>query len=143
MARRLRRAGSCWRLLVHGIKGPEPGMSGARHDVYSSPRDAARHRKLRAELGDYSTKAEETVTLLEDTEFDELVVGRWIHIEQMDAGFWWMNIGGVTVHVKADREGRPKRVSVSGPLDYDEPVAGCEYTLDWTPVGSTNPGGGQ
>lgn len=130
--RRVRRAGSYWRLLVHGIRGPEPGMSGAAHDVYSSPQDAKRHKALRDELGDYPTKDEETVTVLPGTEFDEFVAGHWCHIEQMDTGYWWMSVGGVTLHVRADRDGQPKQVMVHGPGDWDDPVKGCEYLLCWS-----------
>jgi hypothetical protein len=54
-------------------------------------------------------------------EFDELVVGKWIHLEQMDSGSWWMNVGGVTVWIRADRDGNPKRVTVYGPGDYADP----------------------
>ena len=131
MTGRVRRAGGRWRLLVHGIHGPEKGMSGAAHSVYSDQAAADRHAATRATLGDYPTKADESVTVLADTEFDELVVGRWIHIEQMDTGYWWMNIGGVTVHVRADGDGRPKHVMVHGPGDYDDPVEGCSYELVW------------
>jgi len=63
-------------------------------------------------------------------EFDEIVVGRWLHIEQMDTGFWWGNVGGVTIHVKADRDGRPKRVTVHMPDCYAEPFPGCVYELN-------------
>lgn len=73
-----------------------------------------------------------TTTIVPGTEFDELVVGSWLHVEQMGAGRWWMNIGGVTVWVDADRDGRPKRVSVHGPLDYDGPRDGCTYDCTWT-----------
>lgn len=51
-----------------------------------------------------------------DTEFDELVVGRWCHIEAMDDNQWCMSIGGVTLHVTTDRDGRPKKVRVDGPV---------------------------
>jgi len=44
-------------------------------------------------------------------EFDELVVGSWLHVEQMGTGSWWMDIGGLTVNVQVDRDGRPLRVS--------------------------------
>lgn len=66
------------------------------------------------------------------TVFDELVVGKWIHIEQMDTNRWWMNIGGVTVWVTASRDGKPVKVSVYGPNDYDEPVDGCTYEVAWS-----------
>ena len=71
-------------------------------------------------------------TVLPNTDFDELVVGSWIHIEQMDTGRWWMNIGGVTVWVTADRDGKPTSVTVFGPKDYDAPVDGCRYEYAWT-----------
>ena len=41
------------------------------------------------------------------TEFDELTVGRRLPVEQGDAGRWWMNIGGATVWIGADRDGCP------------------------------------
>jgi hypothetical protein len=65
------------------------------------------------------------------TEFDELAVGKWLRIEQMDSGSWWMNVGGVTLWVRADRDGNPKSVAVFGPKDYDAPVEGCAYRLRW------------
>lgn len=43
-----------------------------------------------------------------------------------------MNIGGVTVWVKADRDGKPIQVDVFGPEDYAGPVEGCKYTCTWT-----------
>ena len=69
--------------------------------------------------------------VIEGTEFDELVVGGFLHVEQMDAGTWSINVGGVTVHVTADRDGRPKRVWVAGPDDYDMRRPGCTYRLTW------------
>src|SRR5688572_5639129 len=69
---------------------------------------------------------------LPGTEFDELVIGQWIHLEQMDTGVWWMNIGGVTVWVHASEDGKPTNVSVYGPGDFADPVEGCTYHLAWT-----------
>lgn len=124
-ARKRRSAGTDWRLLVHVYNGPN-SMYGTAHNVKSDPRMG-----LLATSPDPVDSDDEKTIVLPDTEFDELVVGRWIHIEQMDDGVWWMNIAGVTVHVKADRNGRPQSVRVDGPLDYDEPVEGCKYSLDW------------
>lgn len=98
---RLRRAGAPWRLLAHERIAGQRVTGQAHH------------------IG------------IPGTEFDELVVGRWIHIEQMDTGKWWMNIAGVTVWVRADRDGRPTSVDVYGPGDYAEAVEGCEYYLTW------------
>lgn len=114
----LRRPGARWRLLVHEMYRGETVGS---HYVEPNP-------DRRPDDTTYRTHHE----LPSNTEFDELVVGRWLHIEQMDATTWWMNIGGVTVHVTADRDGRPKRVTVHGPLDYDAPVDGCTYEEYWT-----------
>lgn len=71
-------------------------------------------------------------TDFDPNEFDELVVGQWLHVEQMDTNRWWMNIGGVTVWVTADRDGRPKCVTVYGPDSYDSSREGCKYGLMWT-----------
>lgn len=68
--------------------------------------------------------------VIPDTEFDELVVGRWLHIEQMDVGRWWMTVGGVVLHVDADRDGRPRQVSVHTAGTWDPPVEGCRYVVD-------------
>lgn len=45
------------------------------------------------------------------TEFDELVVGDWLHIERMSEQEWWMQIGGVVLGVTVLRDKR-KRVRV-------------------------------
>ena len=31
--------------------------------------------------------------LQHDGSFDELVVGEWLHVENMDDGSWWMRVG--------------------------------------------------
>lgn len=77
-----------------------------------------------------------TATVLPGTHFDELVVGSWLHIEDMNGGTWWMSLGGVVVHVTARADGTPKQVSVDMPGGYDEPRKGCTYRHDgkeWTP----------
>jgi hypothetical protein len=109
--RPLRRAGARWR-----IKVDEPGVrsyaatSGLGH-AGGSPHDS---------------DARQTV-VWGNTEFDELVIGQWIHLEQMDTGSWWMNIGGVTLWVRADRDGRPISVDVYGPGDYAPAVEDVKY----------------
>jgi hypothetical protein len=139
---RVRRAGSKWRLLVHQWLGKGEAY-GTAHDLRNYPQDVIRPLEMDdAEYADYQAKVQQRRDEskakgwskdhdLSGTEFDELVVGQWLHVEQMDTGFWWMNIGGVTVHVRADRDGRPKHVMVHGPEDYASPVDGCEYELCW------------
>ena len=68
----------------------------------------------------------------DDSVFDELVVDRWLHVEQMTDTTWWMNVAGVTVWVHVTRDGRAKSVSVFGPGDYDLPEADTTYSATWT-----------
>ena len=116
---RARRAGARWRLLVHEWTGRKHGsrfLYGKAHHVSSAPGKSeglSEHHHL------------------PNTDFDELVVGSWLHVEQMDSGLWWMDIGGVIVHVHADRDGRPTRVNVQGPGDYSDAVRGVQYELAW------------
>ncbi|MFC4006601.1 hypothetical protein ACFOY2_05170 [Nonomuraea purpurea] len=117
---RLRRPGGRWRLLVHEWIGKQPDspvLYGTAHHVSSAPGEDGEHRRHHH---------------LPGTEFDELVVGSWLHVEQMDAGVWWMNCGGVTLTVRVDRDGRPQRVSVSGPDDDAAREDGVEYELTWS-----------
>lgn len=115
--RPIRRAGSRWRILAWAM-GPD-GKSGKGYSVGSvvaANADSDERRDL----------------ALPGTDLDEVVIGSFFHLEQMDTGLWWISIGGVTVHVKADRDGKPIRVTVDGPNDYDEPVPGCRYELRWS-----------
>lgn len=117
----LRRAGGRWRVLAH-----ERGGEQLSHHVGHDARYGG---------GDGKDTEHSRHHVLPDTEFDELVVGRWLHVEQMDTGTWWMNVGGVTVWVTADRDGRPKDVQVYGPGDYDNRREGCAYGLMWSGAG--------
>jgi hypothetical protein len=134
VAKRLRRPGSPWRILVHDYVGGDP-CYGKSHDVTNDPRFG---HVLPGRRAPYPPPDPDVAEMIElpGTEFDELVIGHWIHLEQMNAIQWWMNIGGVTVWVTADRDGRPRNVQVYGPKDYDAPVDGCAYTCTWTEVGA-------
>lgn len=113
---RLRRAGSPWRLLVHG-----PGPAGVSHHVTNRP-----------SYGSVLPDNEHREThVLEATEFDELAVGRWLHVEQMDAGRWWARIGDVTVQIEVDRDGRPRAIAITGPDTAHASTPECDYRLDW------------
>lgn len=125
MSGRLRRPGGRWRLRVHHWAGRPAGRREGEydvsHDVTSDPAFGGR-------IPDTDTHQ---THVIEGTEFDELVVGSFLHAEQLDTGLWWINLGGVVVWVKADRDGRPKDVWVCGPDDFDEPRDGCTYRLNW------------
>lgn len=136
--RRLRRAGARWRILVHeraGVKGEPAARYGRAFDVSDDPaapaRGAEAARRLNAMRPDLPPLPEEyatAYTVLENTEFDELVIGRWLWLEQMDSGAWIIDVGGVTIDIKANRDGKPIRVVVHAP-EKERP--GCEYILDW------------
>jgi len=57
------------------------------------------------------------------SQFDELVVDQWLHIEQMSKHWWWMDVGGVQINVRINNAGNPVRVSVQDV----ERVDGCRY----------------
>jgi hypothetical protein len=96
-------AGGSWRLLAHH-RLERKAKSGALYDDAHSIGSTA-------ELAGPDREGHHAA-VLEDTEFDELVVGSFLHVEQMDEGCWWMDIGGVIVNVTADRDGRPREVLV-------------------------------
>jgi hypothetical protein len=131
--RKPRSAGTYWRVLVHDYNG-RGEMYGKAHHVSSDPEG-----RLPASVGseEYRAKADalraehSTETVFPGSEFDELVVGHWCHIEGMAHNTWWMNIGGVVLWVKADSRGRPQSVSVYGPGIEGDLVPGCTYDLDW------------
>lgn len=106
MTEPIRRPGSPWRLLVHEYAGESP--DGTHYDVAHNVSNDPEQVRPDGEFN--------TAHLLPPTaEFDELVVGRWLHVEQMDEALWWLDIGGLVVHVVADDDGRP--VSVWWDLD--------------------------
>jgi hypothetical protein len=111
----LRRAGGRWRLLVHEYEGRrEDGCKyGTSHHVQPAPdRRSADSEHSRTHV-------------LPGTEFDELVVGHWLHVEQMNDSLWWAKIGGLVVNITVDRDGRPKSV-----MHYVEPQDGVTYAED-------------
>lgn len=118
MTRPLRRAGAVWRLLAH------------RHPTDGAGNDFSFHVQS-DRVKDRDDTEWSSTTVLERTELDEVVAGRWLHLEAMDTGVWWMSVGGVVLWVEADRDGNPKSVSVYGPGCYEDPVQGVDYHLTW------------
>ena len=108
-------AGGMWRLLVHDRLARKAGGI-----LYGTSRSIASSRKLAGEDGPHMV-----TTVLENAEFDELVVGSAIHLEQMGEGAWWLNLGGLIVNMQIDRDGRPRMV-----MAELEPVEGVEYRMD-------------
>lgn len=85
---RARRAGGRWRFLAHQT-GPGGRLDGGMYGpaIHISDQDYG------------------------PCEFDELVVGRWIHIEQMTASWFWMDVAGLVLNVRVDRDGNPRQLS--------------------------------
>lgn len=89
------RPGSHWRILAHELDGSS----------YGEPiEDDHEHRG--------------------PSEFDELVVDEWLHLEQLDKRLWYMRLGPLLIHVTVGERGRAKQVSVT--CDED----GYEHTDD-------------
>lgn len=40
------------------------------------------------------------------TGFDEVVVGKWLHLERMNTGYWWMRLGNKEADITVDTRGR-------------------------------------
>ena len=118
-----RKPGTRWRLKVNDDLGTR--MLGAARDFSSETMNTYPdlERSLPEEFRSHHTDVSGTI-------FDELVVDRWLHVEAMQSNVWWMNVGGVTLHVTVDRDGHPKAVSVHMPGSYDYGREGCTYTLD-------------
>ncbi len=121
---RIRRAGARWRVLVHEML--PRGRSGSSHQFGSviSDGDVA----IEWPDGTFHSRG----TNLAGYDLDEVVVGRFLHLEQKNVGLYWLNVGGVTIWIRADRDGHPTAVDVYGPSDYDQPVDGCKYHLTWS-----------
>lgn len=131
-----RSGGRWWRLKVHGARRKGEEMYGRCTNVAShrSPL-AAEVEAMRQRIEDGLPDELKTVDIdLPNTDFDELVVGHWCHIEQMSVNTWWMDLGGIVLFVTTDKDGHPKRVSVYGPGQHALPVEGCTYTLNDAPL---------
>lgn len=86
------KAGSHWRILVHERIGKGYGKQiEDSHETYQ-----------------------------EHTEFDELVIDEWIHLEQMDTNHWWMRLGPLMVHVTVGERGQARTIQVEEDFSPDE-----------------------
>lgn len=114
----------------HPRRQDDGTLYGKAHTVTSDPDaprlHAERMARLRALKPGQELEDLESVTVLAGTEFDELVVGSAIHIEQLDASLWYVDIGGLSMDVTIDRDGKPRKVFVREP----EPVEGCRVEFE-------------
>lgn len=44
----------------------------------------------------------------QNVEFDELVIGDWLHLEQMDKRYYWLRVGDVDINVYIPPNGAPE-----------------------------------
>lgn len=129
MSRRPRRAGAPWRILAHSME-PKGGSGDSWH--------VASDRRFGGGDGQDTTVEHQGRVYhqrhveIPGTDLDEVVIAKWLHLEQMNVGTWWIAVGGVVLWVKADRDGRPKSVSVYGPGTYDDPINGVKYECTWS-----------
>lgn len=127
----IRRAGSRWRLLAHQML-PDGACGDSIHvksDAGFGCPAGEVERDSAVRLGGVTTQ--HRVVVYDGFDLDEVVAGGWLHAEQLDVGVYRVDVGGVVVTVRADPDGRPQQVTVSGP-DEADPVEGCTYTLRWT-----------
>ncbi len=107
-------AGSRWRLLVHV-------PNGVSHTVVP----------VASETPDPSEWAAEHVV---PGEFDEVVAGSWLHVEEMGndaddgSSTWWMSIAGIVLFVDVAADGSPTGVQFYRPGEYDDPVPEVTYS---------------
>ncbi len=78
--------GSSWRVLAHGRR---KSFSVQSKDY---PPGVLQHREARPER----------------EIFDELVIDRWFHLEQMDTRLWFLAIGEDKVMIEIGKDGSPK-----------------------------------
>lgn len=55
----------------------------------------------------------EVSSLFHPIEFDEVVVGKWLHVERMDTNQWWIQVGDAMIDVTVGRDGYATVVMVS------------------------------
>lgn len=113
-------AGRHWRLLVHSRNGR------VSHHVTPTPT----HR----------TTPHTIDHVIHGAEFDELVAGHWLHIEELGASdpdgnpttdgssHWWMTVAGAVLEVDVNRDGHPTALTYHPPGTYDDPRPGVTYT---------------
>ncbi len=58
---------------------------------------------------DYELRKSDT-SAIAGTDLDELLVGDWLHIEQMDKRHWWMSVGGCNFNVFLTKKGKVKAI---------------------------------
>lgn len=67
------------------------------------------------------------LTLENRGEFDELVLDDWLHVEQMDRGVWWLQLGGASFNVSVARDGRVTVMLQDGGIAHGE-LTGPRFT---------------
>jgi hypothetical protein len=70
-------------------------------------------------LGDgwYGGRVEESSENHEPTEFDELVVDEWLHLEQMDRRTWSLRVGPLLITTTVGERGQARVVCVEDDQD--------------------------
>ncbi len=111
------RASSRWRVLLHDMRGT--AGSGVAHHVQSDQMPVPPH------------SPHVRTMVLSNTDLDEVVVGSWLHAEQMDVGVWRLDVGGVVVYVNAAPDGRPTSIRVVPAADELDERPGCTYAYGW------------
>lgn len=88
--------GDNWRILAHA-------KDGQSIDIRSLANWRALKRNLK-EMGQPPPVGSDGL-VVNDSVFDEVVINPWFHLEEMDAGVWWLTIGGYHLWVRVDAKG--------------------------------------
>jgi hypothetical protein len=102
------RPGTSWRTLAH-------------HEAD----DGMRHTTIETASSDHPDR----------TVFDELVIDRWLHLEQMDVDTWWMRLGPLDISVQVGRNGEALYVGIEDDRNnqLDDCTVRCEVLdAEWT-----------
>jgi hypothetical protein len=59
-----------------------------------------------------------------DADFDELVVGDWLHVEMMSEGVWWMRVGNAVLWVSNTKDGPSVRLTEGTASEVDGRITG-------------------
>lgn len=95
------RHGFDWRILAKVWEDGEITQAISLHSKECKERsDKFQIEKLNKEPSD-------TPVAPENCQFDELVIDKWLHLEQMNDNFWWMRLGDCRIEIHLDDAGKP------------------------------------
>lgn len=65
---------------------------------------------VRSEPYPNGTVINDLVTVVPNTEVDEIFIDGWLHVELMGGRDYWLNVGGIDINVRVGKDGRAERI---------------------------------